>query len=227
MNIIDQKVEVLYPRTLEEGIQELKAVEAAGRNCWRSEGKITDDSYKTFVPNLIKRGHDSPLEFGHIRIKIITGRDVLAEITRHRIGVAFAVESQRYVNESKDDGGIKFIRPLFYIPGCKDWIFEGASAETQAKFTASRIWDSAMSCAESMYNRLIDAGMKNQDARKVLPNSCATTIIMDLNLRALLHVYALRSSSAAYPEMQECMRLLKEEVDKILPGFLPGKEGQE
>lgn len=102
MNIIDQSVEVLYPRTLEDGISELKAVEAAGRNCWRSEGRMTDDSYKTFVPNLMKRGHGSPLEFGHVRVRIVTSRDVLAEITRHRIGVAFAVESQRYVNEAKE-----------------------------------------------------------------------------------------------------------------------------
>ena len=49
MKIIEQSVEVVYPRTLAQGVQELKHIEAAGRNCWRSEGRITDDSYKTFV----------------------------------------------------------------------------------------------------------------------------------------------------------------------------------
>ena len=116
MKIIDQEVQVIYPRTLDEGTDELKRIEAAGRNCWRSEGKITEDSYKTFIANLRKRGHESPLEFGHLMVRMVTSRDVLAEITRHRIGVAFAVESQRYVNESREEGGIKFIRPLFYTP---------------------------------------------------------------------------------------------------------------
>lgn len=221
MNIIDQSVEVLYPRTLEDGISELKAVETAGRNCWRSEGRMTDDSYKTFVSNLIGRGHSSPLEFGHVRVRIVTSRDVLAEITRHRIGVAFAVESQRYVNEAKDEGGIKFIRPLFYVPFDPYYNYED---KMDQNYEASRLWDDAMELAEDEYNRLIALGMKNQDARKVLPNSCATTIVMDMNLRALLHIYELRSAKFAYPEMRECMRLLKIEVDKVLPGFLPEKE---
>ena len=83
-----------------------------------------------------------------------------------------------------------------------------------------------MSLAEDAYNRLIDMGMKNQDARKVLPNSTACTIFMDVNLRELLHIYHLRSSSAAYPEIRDLMRLMKEAVDKVLPGFLPGKDDE-
>ena len=46
----------------------------------------------------MKRGHESPLEFGHIGLRIVTSRDVMAELTRHRIA-SFAIESQRYVNE--------------------------------------------------------------------------------------------------------------------------------
>ena len=221
MKIIDQSVEVVYPRTLDEGVDELKRIELAGRNCWRSEGKITDDSYMSFIENLRKRGHESPLEFGHIILKIVTGRDVLAEITRHRLA-SFAVESQRYVNEGREEGGIKFIRPLFYVPfdPCFNYSLHRLD-ETGRIYDASREWDDAMTLAEDAYNRLIARGMKNQDARKVLPNSTATTIMMDINFRELLHIYRLRSSSAAYPEMRELMRLLKEEVDKVLPGFLP------
>ena len=221
MIIIDQEVKVIYPRTIDQAVCELQLTEIAGRNCWRSEGKITDDSYMSFIENLRKRGHESPLEFGHIILKIVTGRDVLAEITRHRLA-SFAVESQRYVNEGREDGGIKFIRPLFYVPfdPCFNYSLHRLD-ETGRLYDASREWDDAMTLAEDAYNRLIARGMKNQDARKVLPNSTATTIMMDINLRELLHIYRLRSSSAAYPEMRELMRLLKEEVDTVLPGFLP------
>lgn len=148
-----------------------------------------------------------------------TSRDVLAEITRHRMA-SFAVESQRYVNESKDEGGIKFIRPLFYKPFDVSYNYSAHDHE----YEASRLWEESMELAEYFYNVMIAIGMKNQDARKVLPNSTACTIMMDVNLRELLHIYNLRSSSAAYPEIRELMRLLKIEVDKVLPGFLPEKE---
>lgn len=224
MKIIEQSVTVLFPRTLEEGVDNLKRIEAAGRNCWRSEEKITDDSYKKFIANLRNRGHESPLEFGEIMLDIMTSRDILAEITRHRLA-SFAVESQRYVNESKDDGGIKFIKPLFYVPFDPYYDYGlHRGAERDSSYEASRLWEDAMELAEDEYNRMTALGMRNQDARKVLPNSTACRIMMKINLRELLHIYALRSSSAAYPEMRELMRLLKIEVDKVYPGFLPEKE---
>lgn len=216
MKIIDQSVNVFYPRTLEDGVYELKDIEFAGRNCWRSEGKIDIDSYRTFLEGLRKRGHESPIEFGTIKFDITTSRDVMAELTRHRLA-SFCIESQRYVNESKDEGGIKFVRPLFYVPfdpyhsyGIRDKEYE-----------ASRLWDDAMELAEDEYNRMIALGIKNQDARKVLPNSTACRIMMKVNLRELLHIYALRSSPAAYPEMRRLMELLKAETEKVFPGFLP------
>ena len=218
MRLIDQSVEVLYPRTLEEGTDELKRIETAGRNCWRSEGRITDESYRTFIANLLKRGHESPLEFGHIMLKLVTSRDVLAEITRHRLA-SFAVASQRYVNEAREEGGVAFIRPLFWKPFNPAYDYHDKQDKV---YEASLKWYDAMLLAEDAYNRLIDLGMRNEDARKVLPNSTATVIMMDVNLRELLHIYNLRSSSAAYPEMRELMRLLKMEVDQVLPGFLPG-----
>ena len=105
MIIIDQEVKVIYPRTIDQAVCELQLTEIAGRNCWRSEGKMDDESYKKFIENLRKRGHESPLEFSHIMYQLDTSRDVMAELTRHRIGVAFTVTSQRYVNESAGEGG--------------------------------------------------------------------------------------------------------------------------
>lgn len=218
MKIIEQSVRIVYPRTLEEGMNELKRIEIAGRNCWRSEEKISLNSYQPFIDGLLKRGHESPLEFGEIMFEIITSRDVMAELTRHRVA-SFAIQSQRYVDESKT-GDISFIRPLFYKvttdnPDC---------AYADKQFAASMIWRDQMENIEQSYNSMRALGIRNEDARKVLPNSTATRIMMKANLRELLHIYRLRSANSAYPEMRECMRLLKIEVDKVLPGFLPEKE---
>lgn len=221
MRIIDQSVRVFYPRTLEDGVHELKDIEFAGRNCWRSDGKINVNSYRQFITNLRKRGHESPIEFGTIKLDLMTSRDVMAELTRHRLA-SFCIESQRYVNESKDDGGIKFIRPMFYRPFDPDYDYKNKNV----LYEASRKWDDAMELAEDEYNQLISMGMKNEDARKVLPNSTACRIVMKVNLRELLHIYSLRSSPAAYPEMRQLMALMKPEVDKVFPGFLPA-EGEQ
>ena len=219
MKIIDQSVKVIYPRSLGGGVAELKDIEFAGRNCWRSEERITDESYRQFIDSLRSRGHESPVEFAFIKLEIVTSRDVMAELTRHRLA-SFAIESQRYVNESKFDGGIRFIRPLFYIPFDPYYDY----SHHNMAYEASRKWDDAMLLAEDAYNQMINMGVKNQDARKVLPNSTACRIMMACNMRELSHIYELRSSKAAYPEMRELMRLLKQEVDKVYPGFLPDKE---
>ena len=227
MKLIDQSVKIIYPSTLEEGIAELKKIEIAGRNCWRSEGKITEDSYGPFVRSLIKRGHCSPVEFGTAMFEIETSRDVMAELTRHRLA-SFAIESQRYVNECVDEGGIRFIKPLFYVPRNHEFTEADYSDGTYKNWRISMSWEDHMQRAESTYNYLINIeGAKNQDARKVLPNSTACKIMMSVNLRELLHIYALRSSPAAYPEMREMIRLLKIEVDRVLPGFLSEEDANE
>lgn len=220
MKIIDQSVEIIYPRTLGQGVQELKDVEAAGRNCWDSSNRMSDKSYEPFVRNLLSHGHESPVEFGFVKFKIVTSRDVMAELTRHRLA-SFCIRSQRYVDES-EYGDIEFIKPLFY----KDRPDDPFHADDDLRFNASMVWHDTMESIEQAYKHLRDIGMKNEDARKVLPNSTATTIFMACNYRELLHIYNLRSAKAAYPEMRECMRLLKNEVDKVLPGFLPDEEGK-
>lgn len=56
----------------------------------------------------------SPLEFEDVTVELVTSRDVMAELTRHRIA-SFAIQSQRYVMDDKT-GDISFIRPDYYLP---------------------------------------------------------------------------------------------------------------
>ena len=59
MRIIAPSHEILTPI---DGVQILKHIESCGRICYKSEHKITEDSYLTFVKNIIKRGHEAVLE---------------------------------------------------------------------------------------------------------------------------------------------------------------------
>ena len=54
-----------------EGIY--KQIELAGRTCYKSEDKITENSAKEFVDRMIKSGHGAMLEHGTIYLKFIDG----------------------------------------------------------------------------------------------------------------------------------------------------------
>ena len=56
----------------------LKKIESAGRICYKSEDKITEDSAKTFVSNIIKRGHEAVLEHGSFCFEV--DQDVFDDI---------------------------------------------------------------------------------------------------------------------------------------------------
>lgn len=160
---------------------------------------MTDDSYDEFIHHLMERRHYSPLEFEDMTVEMVVGRDVMAEITRHR-HASFAIKSQRYVSDDKT-GEISFIKPDFWVP---------EDDHLDAKmWCASRDWEEDMAYLEKRYKRYKELyGLKNQQRRVILPNSTATNIVMKANLREWIHIFDLRDSDAAYPKMREAMRLL-------------------
>lgn len=59
----------------EEGLEGIyKQIERAGRVCYKSEDKITEDSAKEFVERMIKSGHGAMLEHGTVYLKIPFGK---------------------------------------------------------------------------------------------------------------------------------------------------------
>ena len=66
MKLLNQSAKILKPT---DGMQALRDIEYAGRNCWRSEGRITVGSAPRFVRSLIRRGHMSPLEFADMTVE--------------------------------------------------------------------------------------------------------------------------------------------------------------
>ena len=66
MRVIQQSVKILSPQ---DGNAVLRSIEYAGRNCYRSQNKIREDSALNFVRSLLRRGHLSPLEFGDMTVE--------------------------------------------------------------------------------------------------------------------------------------------------------------
>lgn len=69
MKLISPKVEYL-PQGTKDGIYDVyKQIELAGRTCYKSEDKITEDSAEEFVQRMINSGHLAMLEHGTVYLK--------------------------------------------------------------------------------------------------------------------------------------------------------------
>jgi len=197
MRIIKPSHEILTP--INRG-EILKTIEIAGRTCYRSTDKITEDSASKFVTMLISRGHEAMIEHYNITVKFICDRGVSHEIVRHRIA-SYAQESTRYCNYSNDKFGneITVIEPFFFNP---------------RQYEA---WLGACEIAEEAYFFLLKEGSLPQEARSVLPNSLKTEIVVTMNLREWRHFFKLRTASAAHPQMREVAIPLLNDLKRILP----------
>ena len=185
----------------------LKNIELAGRTCYKSEDKITEDSKVKFLVDTIKRNHTAMLEFGHIIVRIICDRGVTHEIVRHRL-FSFAQESTRYCNYFKDkyDNELTFIEPCF-------WNYDTNESQIIR-------WTDLITKSEEIYIELIENGATPQEARSVLPNSLKTEIVVGGNLREWIHFINLRSigtTGAPHPQMKEAADMVLVEFKRALP----------
>lgn len=68
MRLIKPSFEIIEQQAGLEGMY--KQIESAGRTCYKSEDKITEDSAKGFVERMIKSGHGAMLEHGTVYLLI-------------------------------------------------------------------------------------------------------------------------------------------------------------
>lgn len=68
MKLIESKVEVIEQQPGLEGVY--KQIELAGRTCYKSEDKITEDSAKSFVDRMINSKHGAMLEHGTVYLSV-------------------------------------------------------------------------------------------------------------------------------------------------------------
>lgn len=193
------------------GFHIMRNLEKCARTCYQSEFKQHTKPTADFLRGIIKSGHTSVLEHQSVTVDVVTSRDVLAEWTRHRIGVGYSVESTRYVNYSK---GVEFIIPVEYDKDAK--VFpDGKALDIRYK-----IFQEACETAAYAYNQLIKNGAKPQEARAVLPQALKVNMKVTMNIRAWRHFFELRCASSAHPNIREiAIAILLEFRKKMLPLF--------
>lgn len=75
MKLVKPKFEILEQAPGIDGVY--KMVELAGRTCYRSGDKITENSAKEFVDRMIRSGHGAMLEHGTVYLGISDNSDVI------------------------------------------------------------------------------------------------------------------------------------------------------
>ena len=186
-----------------DGAKIMKRIERACRTCYRSEGNITEDSYKKLLKNCLTRGHESVLEHEKITVRIYNDIGSYKDLTRHRFA-SFSVESTRYCSYDKDKYGnqISVINPVY--------IEDKEMYET---------WKKTIEEMEKGYMKMKELGATTDMCRNLLPHSTAAEYTMTANIREWKHIFSLRANNHVHPAIRQVMipllKYFKEQMPDI------------
>src|SRR5918998_428186 len=134
------------------------------------DGEIDQAKMQKLISGVIESGHGSTIE--HVVFTFgISGvsRTLSHQLVRHRAGVAFDQQSQRYV---------KFKGAATMLPQT----IEEGDAELRRRY------EEQVGGSLDLYGEMLAAGVPGEDARFVFPNATRTNLVMTTNLRALIHM---------------------------------------
>jgi thymidylate synthase (FAD) len=162
-------------------------------------GEIDPLKQQKLIQGVIESGHGSTIE--HIVFTFgISGvsRTLSHQLVRHRAGVAFDQQSQRYVKFK----GASTMLPSTLADGDPD---------------LRRRYEDQIEGSLELYGDLVAAGIPGEDARFVFPNATRTNLVMTANLRALIHMSGLRLCTMAQWEIRRLFQLVRHEVFTVSP----------
>lgn len=171
-----------------------------------TDGKGGTDADR-LIRHIVNSGHRSTIEHINFTFSIEgVSRSLLTQLTRHRIGFSYSVQSQRYVSfgTNNKSQGFNYIIP-----------------ETIKEKNVDDEYNVAMEYLQKIYDYLRKNGVPAEDARLVLPNAATCNLVMTINLRSLLDFYSKRSTKSAQWEIRDLAEKLKEQVIKVEPWTEP------
>ncbi len=187
----------------------LKTIYTACKTCYSA--KLPYENYlnapdEEKMLELIKRvigsGHYSTIE--HIQLTFAVqnvSRACTHQLVRHR-HMSFSQKSQRYV---KEKGEFDYIMPK--------------TIEKNPKLKEK--FEEFILNTSNLYQEFIEAGIPAEDARSILPNATASSLVASLNLRELIHLANLRLCTRAQLEIRMLVKAMVDEVIKKEPWLKP------
>lgn len=176
---------------------------SAARLCYKDISAIDIRKYlepgdvESLLTTVIESGHHSVLE--HVTFSFAldeVSRVLTHQLVRHRVGIAYSQQSQRYT---------KLDATGFIIP------------ETIAKSNLSMVVLVVLKNGLELYEALLFEGVPKEDARYVLPQAIETRLVMTVNARQLIHMYAINACFRSQWEFRDLMNALRREVKTVSP----------
>jgi thymidylate synthase (FAD) len=161
--------------------------------------KISKDKIRDFIRERLKTGHASPLEQVVFWFAISgVSRSLSHQLVRHRIGISFEQQSQRYVRFKEEK--LEFIVP-------ESWRRAGLAEE----------FDRLAAQVSATYTKALAAGIPAEDARFVLPNAAPTNFQIMVNFAEMLHIADVRLCVRAQWEIRKMVALMRLGIKKAVP----------
>jgi thymidylate synthase (FAD) len=161
--------------------------------------RIGQAEMRTFIEERLKTGHASPLEQVAFEFGISgVSRAFSHQFVRHRVGISFEQQSQRYVTYKGGE-------------------FPYTVPETVRKAGLQEKMDELFDKVGGLYEEMVAAGVPAEDARFLLPNATNTNFKITVNFASLLHICDLRLCTRAQWEFRKVAALMRSEVMKVTP----------
>lgn len=143
------------------------------------------DHIEKIPQKIFKWGHWSVLEHSSMTVRVREiSRVCTHQLVRHRIGVTFTQESQRYFDPLVDPDWYVVPPRIEKNPDLKQQYIEARNREAE----------------EYRYYR--NHGIPKEDARFCLPNACKTTVTWTFNMNSLIWFFEQRMKKEAQWEIR-------------------------
>lgn len=183
----------------------LKTIYTACRTCYSAdfpvniyENAVDEEKMLKLIERVISSGHYSTIE--HIQVSFAisnVSRACTHQLVRHR-HMSFSQKSQRYV---KEKGQFDYLIP----PTVKK------NPELLEKYKQF------MNFTSELYTEMTEQGIPAEDARFILPNAAASSMVASLNLREMIHLANIRLCTRAQDEIRMMVRKMCDELVKSEP----------
>jgi len=161
--------------------------------------RIPQGKMAAFVGDRLKTGHISPLEQVHFEFGLSgVSRAFSHQFVRHRVGISFEQQSQRYVTYK--GGSYPYTVP-----------------ESVRRAGKEELFQEAVHSIGAAYEELVAAGVPAEDARFLLPNATNTNFKVSVNYLELMHIADLRLCTRAQWEFRKVVALMRAEVKRRFP----------
>ncbi len=161
--------------------------------------RITREQMIEFIEKRLETGHSSPLEQCWFEFAISgVSRAFSHQFVRHRMGISFEQQSQRYVPFKKGEFP-------YTIP---DSVVRAGFAEKMEEM---------FDRLGQLYQEMLEAGVPAEDARFLIPNAANTNFKIVVNFQELLHIADLRLCTRAQWEFRKVVSLMRAEIHKKFP----------